>query len=122
MSDIKTKSLYPIAELATSTELTKKLTFIKEANAAAKAYDPKIVRVSTVGFNDEVKHVAYANSDGVYWEDSQPLFMFNTFVRRRRRQAPRDRLYRRRRTYRDGVFQHSARRRTSAKKPRESRS
>ncbi|HEX9929460.1 MAG TPA: metallopeptidase TldD-related protein, partial [Pyrinomonadaceae bacterium] len=45
--------------------------------AAAKAYDPKIVRVS-VGFNDEVKHIAYANSDGVYWEDSQPLFMFNT--------------------------------------------
>jgi len=78
MSDIKPKDLYPITELATSTELTKKLSFIKEANAAAKAYDPKIVRVN-VGFNDEVKHVAYANSDGVYWEDSQPLFMFNAF-------------------------------------------
>jgi TldD protein len=78
MSDVKPKDLYPIAELATSTELTKKLTFIKEANVAAKAYDPKIVRVN-VGFNDEVKHIAYANSDGVYWEDSQPLFMFNTF-------------------------------------------
>ena len=26
-----------------------------------------------------MKHIAYANSDGVYWEDSQPLFMFNTF-------------------------------------------
>ncbi len=77
VNDVKVKNLYPIAELATSTELTKKLGFIKEANAAAKAYDPKIVRVS-VGFNDEVKHVAYANSDGVYWEDSQPLFMFNT--------------------------------------------
>jgi TldD protein len=76
MSDVKPKNLYPIAELATSTELTKKLTFIKEANAAAKAYDPKIVRVN-IGFNDEVKHVAYANSDGIYWEDSQPLFMFN---------------------------------------------
>ena len=76
VSDLKVKNLYPIAELATSAELTKKLTFIKEANAAAKAYDSKIVRVS-VGFNDEVKHVAYANSDGVYWEDSQPLFMFN---------------------------------------------
>ena len=76
MNDIKTKNLYPIAELATSTDLTKKLTFIKEANAAAKAYDSKIIRVN-VGFNDEVKHVAYANSDGVYWEDSQPLFMFS---------------------------------------------
>src|SRR5687767_12925304 len=75
MTDSKVKSLYPIAELATSAELTKKLNFIKEANVAAKAYDPKIVRVS-IGFNDEVKHVAYANTDGIYWEDSQPLFMF----------------------------------------------
>ena len=75
MSDIKTKNLYPIAELATSADLNKKLAFIKEANVAAKAHDSKIVRVS-IGFNDEVKHVAYANSDGIYWEDSQPLFMF----------------------------------------------
>ena len=74
----KPKNLYPISELATSADLNKKLAFIREANAAAKAYDSKIVRVS-VGFNDEVKHVAYANSDGVFWEDSQPLFMFNTF-------------------------------------------
>ena len=78
MNDVKPKNLYPITELATSTELSKKLSFIKEANEAAKAYDKKIVRVN-VGFNDEVKHVAYANSDGIYWEDSQPLFMFNTF-------------------------------------------
>ncbi len=46
MSDQKVKNLYPITELATSTELTKKLSFIKEANAAAKAYDSKIVRVN----------------------------------------------------------------------------
>ncbi len=78
VNDRKVQNLYPIKELATSTDLTKKLTFIKEANAAAKAYDPKIVRVN-IGFNDEVKHVAYANSDGVYWEDSQPLFIFNAF-------------------------------------------
>src|SRR5215204_4454676 len=78
MTDSKVQNLYPIAELATSTDLTKKLTFIKEANAAAKAHDSKIIRVN-IGFNDEVKHVAYANSDGVYWEDSQPLFMFNAF-------------------------------------------
>src|SRR5687768_467844 len=71
----KVANLYPIKELATTTDLTKKLAFIKEANVAAKAHDSKIVRVS-IGFNDEVKHVAYANSDGIYWEDSQPLFMF----------------------------------------------
>jgi TldD protein len=78
VSELKPKNLYPIAELATTSDLSKKLTFIKEANEAAKAYDSKIVRVN-VGFNDEVKHIVYAGSDGVYWEDSQPLFMFNTF-------------------------------------------
>ena len=75
---IKPKNLYQINELATTADLNKKLEFIKEANAAAKAYDSKIVRVN-IGFNDEVKHVVYANSDGIYWEDSQPLFMFQTF-------------------------------------------
>lgn len=78
VTDQKVKNLYPVTDLATSADLTKKLGFIKEANAAAKAHDSKIVRVN-IGFNDEVKHVAYANSDGVYWEDSQPLFMFNAF-------------------------------------------
>ncbi len=77
VSAIKPKNLYPITELATNAELTKKLTFIKEANEAAKSADSKIIRVN-VSFNDEVKHLSYANSDGVAWEDSQPMFMFAT--------------------------------------------
>lgn len=74
---INPKNLYPIKELAVSADLTKKLEFIKQANEAAKAFDSRIVRVN-VGFNDEIKHIAYANSDGIYWEDSQPLFVFST--------------------------------------------
>lgn len=77
VSFVQPQNLYKIGELATSADLNKKLGFIKEANEAAKAYDPRIVRVN-VGFNDEIKHIAYANSDGVYWEDSQPMFMFQT--------------------------------------------
>ncbi len=77
VSELKTKNLYPVAELATTADLQKKLTFIKEANEAAKAYSSKIIRVN-VGFNDEIKHLAYANSDGVAWQDSQPMFMFQT--------------------------------------------
>lgn len=74
---LKPKNLYQINELATSADLTKKLDFIKEANETAKKYDSKIVRVN-VGFNDEIRHIAYVNSDGHYWEDSQPMFVFNT--------------------------------------------
>jgi TldD protein len=53
------------------------LEYIKEANEAAKAYSTKIVRVN-VNFTDEVKHLAYANSEGVAWQDSQPMFLFGT--------------------------------------------
>jgi TldD protein len=77
IGEISTRNLYPIRELATSSELSKKLTFIQEANTAAKAYSQKIVRV-TCGFNDEVKYLAYANSDGISWQDMQPLFLFST--------------------------------------------
>ena len=75
MSPIRPQNLYPIEDLATAAELTRKLELIQQANQAAQAYDPRIVRVS-IGFNDELKHVIYANSDGVYWEDSQPMFVF----------------------------------------------
>lgn len=77
VSQLKPSNLYKINELATSADLTKKLDFIKEANETAKKYDSKIIRVN-VNFNDEIKHIAYANSDGVYWEDSQPMFVFST--------------------------------------------
>lgn len=77
VSEIRPKNLYPIAELATSAELSKKLEFIKQANEAAKSYSSKISRVN-VSFNDEVKHLYYANSDGISWQDSQPMFIFGT--------------------------------------------
>jgi TldD protein len=71
------KNLYPVSELATAADLSKKLIYIKEANEAAKAYSPKIVRVNVM-FNDEVKHLAYFGSDGLRWQDSQPMFVFMT--------------------------------------------
>ena len=77
VSEARPRNLYPVAELATSADLTRKLAFIREANEAAKAADPKIIRVN-VGFNDEVKHLAYADSEGLAWEDSQPMFLFST--------------------------------------------
>jgi TldD protein len=78
ISELKPKNLYPITELATTADLNKKLAFIKEANEAAKTQSAKIIRVN-VSFNDEVKHIAYANSDGVSWQDSQPMFIFGAF-------------------------------------------
>jgi TldD protein len=77
VASLNLKNLYPVKELASEAELTRKLTFIKEANAAAKAYSPKIVKVQCF-FSDQVKYLAYVNSDGVSWTDAQPNFNFNT--------------------------------------------
>jgi TldD protein len=77
VSDLRPRNLYPILETVTSADLSKKLALIKEANEAAKAYSPKIARVQ-VFFTDEAKYLAYANSEGKYWEDMQPYFTFTT--------------------------------------------
>jgi len=75
VSELRPKNLYPVADPVTTADLNKKLALIKEANEAAKAYSPKIVRVQ-VFFNDEVKYLAYANSEGRSWQDMQPVFTF----------------------------------------------
>ena len=77
VSPLRHKNLYPVAELATSADLSKKLAIIRQANDAAKAYSPKIVRVN-VNFADEARYLVYANSEGVFWQDMQPVFVFST--------------------------------------------
>lgn len=77
MTPLKLRNLYPIIQPASSTELSEKLKFVQTANQAAQAHDSRIVRVN-IGLSDELKHVVYANSDGLYWEDSQPMFVFRT--------------------------------------------
>jgi TldD protein len=75
VSEIRPKNLYPVVDPVTSADLGKKLALIKEANEAAKAYSPKIIRTQ-VSFADEVKYLAYANSEGRFWQDMQPVFTF----------------------------------------------
>jgi TldD protein len=75
--EVNFKNLYPVQELATEADLTRKLSFMKEANTAAKAYSPQIAKVQCY-FTDQVKYLAYVNSDGVSWTDAQPNFSFYT--------------------------------------------
>lgn len=77
IGDIQLKNLYPVNDLATEAELKRKLGYIHEANEAAKAFSSKIVRVSCY-FADEVKYLAYANTEGLSWTDAQPIFTFST--------------------------------------------
>jgi TldD protein len=77
VATLNLKNLYPVKELASEAELSRKLALIKEANVAAKGYSPKISKVQCF-FSDQVKYLAYVNSDGVSWTDAQPNFNFYT--------------------------------------------
>lgn len=50
--------------------------FLRRADRAARAYDPRIQRVQ-VSFAEELKEILIATSDGIFVSDRQPLFRFS---------------------------------------------
>jgi TldD protein len=72
-------SLYPIAGATTDAEIAQKLGLIERADTAARAYDPRITQVRA-SFNDELRRILIAASDGTFASDTQPLARLNVFV------------------------------------------
>ncbi len=75
----ETPTLYPVTGAATDAEIAAKLNLIQRADAAARAYDPRITQVRA-GFNDELRRILIAASDGTFASDTQPLARLNVFV------------------------------------------
>src|SRR5271154_873867 len=73
------KSLYPVAGATNDAEIAENLKLIRRADAAARAYDPRINQVRA-GFNDELRRILVAASDGTFASDTQPLARLNVFV------------------------------------------
>ncbi len=73
------KSLYPVAGAANDAEIAEKLKLIERADAAARAFDPRITQVRA-GFSDELRRILVAASDGTFASDTQPLARLNVFV------------------------------------------
>jgi TldD protein len=73
------QSLYPIAGATSDAEISAKLALIERADKAARAYDPRITQVRA-GFNDELRRILVAASDGTFASDTQPLARLNVFV------------------------------------------
>ena len=69
--------LYPITGI--DFEVHAKLALVQRANAAARAYDPRITQVRA-GFNDELRHIFIVASDGTWATDTQPLSRFSISV------------------------------------------
>jgi TldD protein len=73
------RNFYPVAHPPTDRELSEKLQLARRADAAARAYDPRIQQVR-VGYGDQIRHVLFAGSDGRAVSDFQPLVRMNVFA------------------------------------------
>ena len=74
-----TPTLYPIAGATADAEIAAKLSLIQRADKAARDFDPRITQVRA-GFNDELRRILVAASDGTFASDTQPLARLNVFV------------------------------------------
>ena len=70
------RNLYPVASV--DAELATKLELVRRADAAARAYDPRIVQVRA-SYADEMRRILVVGSDGTYATDFQPLSRVNVF-------------------------------------------
>ncbi len=75
----ETPSLYPVAGATVDAEISEKLKLIERADRAARVYDTRITQVRA-GFNDELRRILVAASDGTYASDTQPLARLNVLV------------------------------------------
>jgi TldD protein len=76
VTPVSVDSRYPVARPAAEVPPTEKLALLAEADGAARAYDPSIVRV-VVSLVDELRYVAIATSDGSWVGDAQPMVRLN---------------------------------------------
>ncbi|MBN2574329.1 MAG: metalloprotease TldD [Deltaproteobacteria bacterium] len=72
-------SFYPIAELAQERPGEDKVALLRRADAAARAFDSRIVRVEA-GFAEGWSDVLVATSNGVLARDRQPMVRFGISV------------------------------------------
>jgi TldD protein len=95
---LESANLYPVEKPSVDARALEKLELIRRTDKAARAYSPYIQKV-TVNFNDELKRVVIATSDGRLAADVQPLFtlVVSTIAERDdRREQGRERLSARR--------------------------
>lgn len=72
-------SRYPAAQPAHLAAMKGKMDFLRAADAAARAADPRVREVQA-SWSDEWRQVLIANSDGELVADTQPLFTFAVSV------------------------------------------
>jgi TldD protein len=75
---IATHNLYPVEQPTIDLDISQKIALVREADAAARAFDPRIKQV-VVNYAEELKRVLIATSLGRIASDEQPLTRLTTF-------------------------------------------
>src|SRR5687768_11333030 len=71
VSPVKVADFYPVPVPSVETPPQEKLALLQRADRAARAYDPRIVRVEA-SFAESVRDVLVVSSDGRFVQDRQP--------------------------------------------------
>ena len=64
--------LYQVSSPSVDADVAAKLQLVMRADAASRAYDPRIVQVRA-GYSDELRQILVVGSDGTFASDVQPL-------------------------------------------------
>jgi len=72
---VTTQSYYPVARPSLTVPPADKLALLRAADKAARAYDPRIVKVEA-SFTEAIKEILVVTSDGKMASDVQPMVRF----------------------------------------------
>ncbi len=86
------RNLYPVLTSPTETAFTERVELVKRADAAARAYDPRIFQVQAT-YADSLRHVMVATSAGVLSFDRQPMARLSIAALARQNGGPPQRGY-----------------------------
>ncbi len=75
-SETRYESRYPVEVPWSAIGVDRKVPLVQAADAAARAHDPRIARV-TISFNDSASRILVANSEGTLAEDDRPMGLFS---------------------------------------------
>jgi TldD protein len=74
LKPVATGDFYPVAQTSLERPGAEKVELLRRADKAARAFDPRIVRVE-VSMSEEWREVMVVSSDGRYARDRQPMIL-----------------------------------------------
>src|SRR5689334_836041 len=77
--EAKKRNLYPVLTAPAETSLAERVELVKRADAAARAYDPRVFQVQAT-YVDNLRHVLVVTSDGTLSVDRQPMARISVSV------------------------------------------